>query len=333
MNVSSQRISEISYYRTGGLCLHFHTPESLDELCAIRRHIQQKQEPFYILGAGSNSLVMDSDWPGHVISLHKLNRFAIYDDAIMVSEAGALNNDLTVAAYEKGFGNLAWMHRLPGQIGGTVRMNARCYGGEISQVASKIESVTPSGRMVEYDVKGNPDVFSGYKDTIFMKNGHIVARVHFTLEKMEPTEILKKMHHCRDDRIAKGQFTSPSCGCVFKNDHRIGVPSGMLLEATDVYNLTKNQARPSISINPKHANFIFNHSHSNSREILELTLDMRDQVYGKFGVWLEYEMEILGTIPEDLKERVLVKKEHDLNEQQIMPLRQKFALKQSKTNS
>jgi len=31
---------------------------------------------------------------------------------------------------------------------------------------------------------------------------------------------------------------------------------------------------------------------------------MRDLVWKKFGVWLEYEMEILGSCPEDLKARI-----------------------------
>ena len=51
---------------------------------------------------------------------------------------------------------------------------------------------------------------------------------------------------------------------------------------------------------------------------------MRDAVYKKFGVWLEYEMEILGLLEEDLETKVRLKKPHQFKLEELEPMRQKF---------
>ena len=63
----------------------------------------------------------------------------------------------------------------------------------------------------------------------------------------------------------------------------------MLLDKAGVHKLSNDK----VSINPKHANFVFN-LNASSDDILDITTKMREAVYKKFGVWLEYEMEILG---------------------------------------
>ena len=59
--------------------------------------------------------------------------------------------------------------------------------------------------------------------------------------------------------------------------------------------------RGSAVVSSHHANFIYNTGGAKSRDILELSLQLRERVWDAFGVWLEYEMEILGTIPSDLQ--------------------------------
>ena len=127
------------------------------------------------------------------------------------------------------------------------------------------------------------------------------------------------MDYCEQDRVRKGQFTFPSCGCVFKNDYSVGVPSGLLLEHAGVHKLSRDR----VQINPKHANFVFNKGAS-SREIIETTLHMRELVYQEFGVWLEYEMEILGDLPADLKTKIVEKRSPDRNEEKLSEIRRQF---------
>lgn len=314
--IKNAPLKDLAYYRTGGTCDVLYAPESLAELEQQLKDMSAQHLPFFVLGGGTNSLVMDDSWPGAVISFHLLNRIEVRGNSIY-AEAGADNTQVVKTALQAGLSDITWMNRLPGQIGGTVRMNARCYGGEISQVVDKVWAFTPQGEAKVYTDKG---MFKGYKDTIFMQNKEIIAAANIALVPMTDREAaIKHMTHCETDRTNKGQFEYPTCGCVFKNDYSVGVPSGMLIDQSGGKSLTHGHA----SINPHHANFVYNKGAS-SNDILELTLQMREVVYKKYGVWMEYEMEILGHVPEDLWQRVQEKRPAQFNDIALADLRKKF---------
>jgi len=308
-------LKEISYYQTGGTCDLLASPGSVQELADVMSDIHADQTPYFLLGAGSNSLIMDDHWPGTVVTFERLKGLATNGHQI-TAEAGVGNTQLTEHCLESGLSGAEWMYYLPGQLGATVRMNARCYGGEISRTVKTVTTVTQDGQIKHY---ANQGIFLGYKDTIFMTNREVVASVDLALKPGEPEEMQKRMDACRKDREQKHQFAHPSCGCVFKNDYTAGVPSGLLLDNADVREFNTDQ----VEISPWHANFVFNRGAS-SRQILETALNMREAVYRKFGVWLTFEMEILGSVPDDLKNRVLESREPQLNESEIDPLRTLF---------
>lgn len=288
-----------SYYKTGGFCHHLHQPTSLQELAEVLSQVERDHKPYFILGAGSNSLIMDEEWPGSVISFSHLNRLRVEQNTLYC-EAGVTNTQIAETALAHKLSGASWMYRLPGQIGATVRMNARCYGGEISQIVNKIWAVDPKMGSVTYD-KIDRSVFKAYKDTIFMSNQQIVGAVQIKLEEGEPAEIKGLMDHCSKDRQEKKQFEYPTCGCIFKNDYskEVSVSTGLLLELAGAARLSVGHA----SVSPHHCNFIYNKGAS-SGDILELSLQMRHLVWEKFGVWLNYEMEILGKIPEQYSKRI-----------------------------
>ena len=152
----------------------------------------------------------------------------------------------------------------------------------------------------------------------------IIARVSFDLEAGEPSAIETAMQRCLEDRQQKGQFLFPSCGCVFKNDYSedVSVPSGMLLERAGVLGRRWKNA----VVSSKHANFVFNQGAS-SRDIIELTLQMRERVWEEFGVWLQYEMEFLGDMPKDLEAQVQKERLPQYQTEKLRNLREAFAAK------
>ncbi len=308
-------LKNISYYHTGGTAEKIYAPADIVELSGEIKTIHENQVPYFVLGAGSNSLVMDDHWPGAVLLCSNLNSLEVKKDIVTV-EAGVENTPFSKVCLNHELQGASWMNYLPGQIGSTVRMNARCYNGEISQIVDSVSTVSKTGEIKSY--KGS-DVFHGYKDTLFMENGDFVAEVTFKLSKGNPEVIQHHMEFCRKDRESKHQFMYPSCGCVFKNDYEVGIPSGMLLEDAGVRQLSNEK----VEISPYHANFVFNKGAA-AHEILCVSLDMRDLVYEKFGVWLEFEMELLGVIPESLKARVCESKIPNHNQKELAPLKRKF---------
>ena len=298
-NKNMIQLRDISYYQTGGSCSRLFEPESIPQLVDAMKEIHSTGLKYFLLGGGTNSLVMDEPWSGAVITFRRMSRIEVRGDVLYV-EAGADNSAIARECLANSLSGAAWMNRLPGQIGGTIRMNARCYGGEISEIVRRVYCVSIEGVQRQYDDKS---VFRGYKDTLFMDTGDVIAAAELHLSHGEAKLIKEKMSACESDRISKGQFLYPSCGCIFKNDYVAGVPSGMLLERAGV----KGMSVGSAEVSPAHANFVFNKG-CTSRDILELSIKMRQAVYDRFGVWLEYEMEILGDIPQDLQAQLKEKR-------------------------
>ncbi len=292
-----------------------YAPATLDELAVDMEEISRNDIPFFLLGAGSNSLVMDEHWGGAVITFSNLNSLDIEDNKI-IAQAGVDNTSLSKVCLNAGLNGMSWMYSLPGQIGSTVRMNARCYGGEISRIVESVTSVCPKGEIKTYS---GTEVFLGYKDTIFTKNDEVVAEVTFSLEKGEQRSISEHMNFCQTDRNTKKQFLYPSCGCVFKNNYDIGLPSSLLLDRAGVRQLSSAQ----VEISPHHANFLYNKG-ATACEILTTSLEMRELTYERFGVWLEFEMNLLGMVPGDLKERFDDKKVPKVNKEELERLKKEF---------
>jgi UDP-N-acetylmuramate dehydrogenase len=315
-----QQLKDLSYYRTGGSCAKLYLPTTILEAKLAMEEIAQSRIPFFVLGGGTNSLVWDDHYPGAVISFARMQSVTVAGN-VLTCEGGAENTKIAEVALAAGLAGAAWMYFLPGQIGGTTRMNARCYGGEISQICTKVTAISKDGQISEYT---DPKVFRGYKSTLFMENGDIIASVELQLRQGDRAGIDAEMQRCRRDREAKDQFIYPSCGCVFKNDYTVGVPSGMLLDRAGVRGMHVGGAE----VSPKHCNFVYNKGAS-SREILALTFAMREKVWEKFGVWLEYEMEILGRLPKELFEQVSRREISAPRDGVIQPLRDAFSGKGS----
>ena len=305
-------LKEQSYYKTGGTCDQFIQPQSVRELADTMRQINRNQTDYFLLGAGSNSLIMDEHWPGAVVSFSKMNHIGI-DQTRVSAEAGLDNSSFAEACYEVSLAGAGWMYFMPGQLGATVRMNARCYGGEISGIVDAVTAVTEKGEIKTYS---GQEVFFGYKDTLFMSKPEIVAMIEFNLAKGDQVQIRQLMDSCRTDRENKHQFLYPSCGCVFKNNYDVGVPSGLLLEHAEVRQFSSAQ----VEVSPYHANFVFNKG-ATAIQILDVTLQMREAVYRKYGVWLEYEMEVLGLIPNELKKRFEEVRPQDFKQADLARLR------------
>lgn len=320
--MTTKKLSDYAYYRTGGQCSALYEPQSIEELSRILKDLHEKKTPFFVLGGGTNSLVWDEFYPGAVIIFSKMKSIRRVGDSL-VCGAGVDNTTIAQSARDGSLTGVSWMNRLPGQIGATVRMNARCYGGEISQVVSSVKAVLPDGQIKIYTPVDR--IFKGYKDTLFMDNGAVIAEATLSLKPGDQKQITEHMHFCEEDRIKKGQFVYPTCGCVFKNNYTVGVPSGMLLERAQAKSL--NQAK--VALNPLHSNFVYNKGAS-SHEILKFTLAMQELVYQEFGVWMEYEMEILGQLKPDLQKRVKEIRPNHLVEEKVAPLRQQFQKNDSK---
>lgn len=322
------KLKELSYYKTGGTCHTLYLPKNKKELKQALLEIDQSKEPYFILGLGSNSLVTDDHWPGSVINLKNMTAMTQTDENTLRVESGVLNSDLAEFALHHKLGGASWMYGLPGFLGATVRMNARCYGGEISQIVTKVISLDEKAQEKTYhSTKNEKHVFQDYKKTVFMNNKEIITDLEISLSPRTPSLIKEKMISCYQDRKDKGQYLAPSCGCVFKNDYskEVSVPSGLLIDFCELKGLKKGSAM----VSHEHGNFIKNLGEASSQDILDLSFEVREKVWESTGVWLEYEMEILGTLSQETQEKLLEKRSPRYNDSVLDILRKKFREKKN----
>jgi UDP-N-acetylmuramate dehydrogenase len=294
---------DLTYYRIGGPVGSVHFPSSYAALQNLWKRLSEEGGQVALIGAGSNVLCSDEYFEGDVVSCRSMSGWQVLsspesETMQILVEAGVTNTECAEIGLELGFIDLAWMYRMPGQLGATVRMNARCYGGEISQVVSHVFTVQPNGAM---QTRIGRDVFVGYKDTSLMKSKEIVAAAVIELRRPAPrAEILAFMEQCEADRHRKNHFLLPSCGSTFKNNYAVGKPSGQIFDELGFKGMRVGDAQ----VSQFHGNFLFNCGNARAADVLELAGRMSASA-ADHGMSLELEVQPVGefeaSIAKDLR--------------------------------
>lgn len=283
-----QSVAAITYYGIGGHAEYFAEPRSWAELLECLQWAQNRKLPIAVFGSGSNSLLADGPFSGIVITLSKLTN-AYWETAdTLFAESGVSNTEIAEICLDAGRSGAAWMFRMPGQLGATVRMNARCYGGEISQIAEQIFTIDVRGRL---RIHSGKDVFYGYKKTLLMDEPEIVVAVRLRLpETAERSVLLNMMQTCEADRHRKHHFDFPSCGSTFKNNYSVGRPSGQVFDECGLKGARLGRSE----VSQFHANFVWNLGGTTAKDMLGLAAYMRERAMSLQNADLELEVQPIG---------------------------------------
>jgi UDP-N-acetylmuramate dehydrogenase len=282
-------LTECVYYRIGGVARYFGEPDTFAEVREVVLWARKNELPFAYLGAGSNSLFSDEAFAGVIISFANLCAWHWETDSVLYAEAGVENSAIAAACLRAGRKGAAWMHKLPGQVGATTRMNARCYSGEMSQIVSHVLSIDIDGNLI---TRPSAEVFLGYKETTYMKNGEAIVAVRFSFPESESVlELSNAMSDCEIDRDNKHHFEAPSCGSTFKNNYAVGVPSGRIFDELGFRGQHEGGAKVSLH----HANFIQNTGNATAKDVLTLAARMRKAAADHKNAVLDLEVEAIGS--------------------------------------
>ena len=287
-NESEVSLATLTYYGIGGTARFLAHPSTPRELAELLLWNRDHNLPLALMGQGSNILFSDAAFPGIVITLDRMKRLFWLSDDDLFCEGGADNTLIANELLKRSRGGGEWLYRLPGQIGSTVRMNARCFGGEISNITKGIITLSIGGQLRWL----TPDeVFHGYKHTSLMDNPEIVVAVilHFPLTRSQQ-EINNLMQGYNDERSKKHHFDFPSCGSTFKNNYTSGRSSGSIFEELGF----KGQHEGGAMVSDYHANFIFNKGGATAYDVLSLCAKMRTAALKKASVQLDLEVECIG---------------------------------------
>lgn len=239
--------------------------------------ISQHATPPKIIGAANNLLISPN--AKNLIRLDK--NFSYIKDCGDFLEVGALTPSGKLFSYAKRH-NLAGfeiLSKLPGSIGGIIKMNAG---------------------LKEYEIKSSLLGILSLKNTHFLEftptqSLHLSYRSS-AIETLIFAGIFKKQSGFNPELVSlfakmrENQPKEPSFGSCFKNPK--GNFAGRLIEEVGLKGVAFG-AKKSLMFSPKHANFLVNLGGASFGEALELIELTKDLVHQKHGIILQNEVQIL----------------------------------------
>jgi UDP-N-acetylmuramate dehydrogenase len=273
-------------FRIGGPADAFARPRMTAELTALLEHARVSGLPVFVIGAGANILAADKGIRGLVVSLERFRDCEITGTTVKAG-AGVPASLLAARTARAGLQGLERFFRMPGSVGGSVWMNARCYE---SSFADRLVSVTVLDRDVRLrEIAIDASAF-GYKKSPFQTDGGVILSASFNLSREKYNTLLPVMREIERDRRAKGHFNAPSAGSVFKNNRAFGEPTGRLLDALGLRGRRSGGAQ----FSPLHANIIVNRRRATATDVKALIALAEHSVKKKYGFTLERELICVG---------------------------------------
>ncbi len=279
-------LKDFTTFKTGGPAALFARPEDEEDLKNLLVQLRQQNIPWFILGEGANILVSDKGIPGAVISMAHLNKVEETPVGLNFG-AGLTISQAAEAAAERGLAGLEFFYAMPGSVGGALWMNARCYGGEISQI---FQGATILNEKLEKEYINFKAEEWNYKKSPFQNRPCIILSGDFALHPGNRKELERKMEEIRLDRETKGHFKAPSGGSTFKNNRAFGAPSGKLIEDAGLKGLRLGGA----AVSPWHGNILINENNARAADIDRLIRLVQEKVQKKTGFLLEAEVLKVG---------------------------------------
>lgn len=303
-----------SNYKIGGPAKFFLRTKSADEVFRAVEAAKKEKAKIFVLGGGTNVLFSDEIFDGLVLK-PEINFIKKEGDFIKAG-AGTSMSELVDYFLEKGFSGLEWAAGLPGTLGGAVRGNAGAFGGEMKDLVVEVSSADISGKTLNLKKRKSADCEFQYRSSVFKKKpfdgfgaSEIILEVILPAEKGDKKLMRDIAEKNIRYRIEKQPLDYPSIGSMFKN-----VP----LEKINIVNegmksKIKNDPFPIMPVayliseaglkgvsyggamvSPKHPNFIVNVLDATANDIKSLIFLVKNEVYKKFKVKLEEEIEILA---------------------------------------
>lgn len=238
-----------------------------------------------LIGCGSNLLVGDGGVKGTVIRFCSQRCepeiLSQSSDGAIVYISGAVKiSRFSRFAATNGLSGLEWASKIPGTVGGAVKMNAGAHGGDVKSILV-FADVLKGEKTLRTDLK---ELKLGYRTSGF--DGAVVGAA-FALIKSSARKVCEETERLCKLRSAS-QPSGASAGSVYKAAD--GVPAYKYIVESGLAGLRIGGAK----VSEKHANFIINEGGATARDVLELMNRIESEVYRRFGVVLVREVKTIG---------------------------------------
>ncbi len=283
-------LAPLTTLRIGGPAEVLATAHTQKALVALLRLTSSAGIPLHLLGLGSNVLYPDQGLGGVVARLGgAFSRTRLLPgDRLRAGGAVALPR-LARTTASRGLLGLEAFSGFPSSVGGAVVMNAGCYGVEIKDVLVQATALHRDGSRRRYRVG---EIEASYRRTSLQGAGLVVASATFQLRRGDAASALGRIEELNRKRWASLPSGLPNAGSIFRNP--VGDHAGRLIEAAGL----KGRSSGAAQISAKHANVIVNLGGARADDVLALMVLARATVRDAFGVELEPEIVLEGSLRE-----------------------------------
>jgi UDP-N-acetylmuramate dehydrogenase len=156
------------------------TCTSNEQVVATLRHLDgQGAQPLLVLAGGSNVVIADTLTDLAVIRL--ANNNIRVEGNIVRAEAGAVWDDVVVAAIAAGLGGLECLSGIPGSAGATPVQNVGAYGVEVADTITRVQLLDRRTGAVRWAPAG--ELGFGYRTSVLKHSeAAVVLEVEFALD-------------------------------------------------------------------------------------------------------------------------------------------------------
>ena len=278
-------LSEHSSFRIGGAAKCAIFPRMPFELTVIASLANRFSVPYFVAGAGCNTLFDDRGFDGAVIFTKKMKRI-VKNGCLWEVDAGVLLATLAQEAQREGLSGLEFAHGIPGTLGGAVFMNAGAFGGEMKDICVKSCCYNVQTQEVK-PLAGEAQEFS-YRSSFYSAHPEcLILGATISLNPGDPAEIEERMKEYKRRRSASQPLEYPSAGSVFKRPE--GDFAARLIDVCGLKGLRVGGAE----VSEKHAGFIVNRGGATASDVKSLIELIKERVLKDHGVLLECEIRFL----------------------------------------
>ncbi len=269
----------------GGEAQYWIEPAGFEDMQAVVNFFKDRNIPVHIVGRGSNLIVRNGGIRGAVIHPNggEFDKIELQGNNI-VAGAGVRLKKLAAFAAANGLSGFEWMDGIPGCVGGSLRMNAGCLGGDMWQVFQSAIALDEDGEQVEFD--RNSMAPPRYRCIPEFRH-NMVMQATFAGTPADKKQIEATMEDFRNRRKTT-QPVEPSAGCTFKNPEEI--PAGKLIDELGLKGFSVGGAQ----VSSIHANFIVNTGKAVATDVTELIDAIRAKALSERGITLRTEVQVIG---------------------------------------
>lgn len=304
----NEPLSKHLNFRIGGPARYFVEAQSSQDIIDAVRIAKDAGVKFFVLGGGSNTLASDAGFDGLVVKA--ANRNTKIDGTRVIAEAGVISAAVARATAQAGLRGFEWAISLPGTIGGGVRGNAGCFGGEMKDVVESVR-VLHNG---ELKTLLKNELHFSYRHSILKEqdNDDVVLDATLTLKPGDAAEAMAALEKNLAGRKASQPLGSSSAGCMFKNFEytddadieklaahyaipqemleRKRIAAGWIIDQLGLKGMRIGDAM----VSETHGNFLVNKGKATADEVVQLIALLKTRVRNEAGMQLQEEVQYLG---------------------------------------